>query len=141
MDVDADTGIAACKSCGCKVQIFDRSELKKEEKTVRIIDEARQKEAEARQKEIDLSLKKLEFEKEKQDKEVHGKKIKLVIGLSSLLIGVILFTIGLVFSTDGAGNTQINPVSYLMLPGIAGIIVGVVFMRMVFQKRKMKNSI
>lgn len=136
MDVDTQNGIAICKYCGCKVQMFDHSELKREEKTFRIVDEARQKEAEAKQKEIDLSFKKLEFEKEGQEREAHKNKSDLIIGLCSLFAGVLLFTIGSIFSIDSAGDTQIGPISYLMLPEIAGTVVGIIFLRNKFSKKK-----
>lgn len=136
MDVDTQNGIAICKYCGCKVQMFDHSELKREEKTFRIVDEARQKEVEAKQKEIDLSFKKLEFEKEEQEREAHKNKSDLIIGLCSLFAGVLLLTIGSIFSTNSADNTQIDPISYLILPGIAGTVVGIIFLRNKFSKKK-----
>ena len=129
MDVDTQNGIAICKYCGCKVQMFDHSELKREEKTFRIVDEARQKE-------IDLSFKKLEFEKEEQEREAHKNKSDLIIGLCSLFAGVLLLTIGSIFSTNSADNTQIGPISYLILPGIAGTVVGIIFLRNKFSKKK-----
>ena len=136
MDVDTQNGIAICKYCGCKVQMFDHSELKREEKTFRIVDEARQKEVEAKQKEIDLSFKKLEFEKEEQEREAHKNKSDLIIGLCSLFAGVLLLTIGSIFSTNSADNTQIDPISYLILPGIAGTVVGIIFLCNKFSKKK-----
>ena len=136
MDVDTQNGIAICKYCGCKVQMFDHSELKREEKTFRIVDEARQKEVELKQKEIDLSFKKLEFEKEEQEREAHKNKSDLIIGLCSLFAGVLLLTIGSIFSTNSADNTQIGPISYLILPGIAGTVVGIIFLRNKFSKKK-----
>ena len=127
MEVNEETGFANCKSCGCKVQTFDHTELKKEEKTIKIIDEARQKEA-------DLASKKLDFEKEKQEKAIRNKKINLIIGLSALAIGIILLIISLACPKNS--DDSLNAANYLMIPGIAGIALGIVFLKFVFPKKK-----
>lgn len=129
MEVNEETGFASCKSCGCKVQTFDHTEFKKEEKTIKIIDEARKKE-------VDLASKKLDLEKEKQSKEGNSKKSKFIIGMSALILGIILLTISLAFTPVVDGDSQMNPISYLIFPGIAGIVIGIIFLRMVFPKKK-----
>ena len=121
LDIDKDSGIGVCNSCGTKVQTYDKVELERKkiiiEKNITntIIDQAKIKEVDNKEKaRID----------ERNDM-IKLRKPKIIFGTLLLVIGIVCFI--LCIALGGMDTSQgVKPVGYLILPAIGGIIAGII---------------
>lgn len=137
LKLDEKTGYAKCEACNLSVKVADKiikhnAEINKNE---HIVDEARIKEAEVSLKKEELRIQR---EREKEERKDSEKKKKIIISACLIVIGVVLTLISLI--TTKGGFEEMGATGYLILPGVTGIIIGIVVLTSLKKKSKNKKK-